>query len=438
VVELAETRALLNSYEKTINEYCNRIGYMQNEIIESFQAQYGYAPQIVVRSPGRINLVGEHTDYNGGYVLPGAIDLSIWCAFGQPQPQLQSPPQTPQQGRVVANQMRLYAHNLQQGHTADAAAFTPVPNDGPSWANYVLGVVAQIQQRGHNIQGFDLAFGGNLPRGGGVSSSAALENGIGFGLNQLFDLGLTRPELITISKAAENDYVGLPCGVMDMFASMLGRPDQLLHLNCKDLTYDYVPFPSAQLSIILCNTMVKHTLIDGAFAQRVQQCNEALSILQVHHSDPPLTCLSDASLHHLTATKPNMPEVPYKRAKHILHENQRLVHMTTLLHGIDTENAQSIQRMGDLMRQSHEGLRNDYEVSCAELDFLVETATTQPNCIGARMSGGGFGGCTINVVRVGSEATFTMAMKEAYYLAFGIEMEVYHVRLGGGTQLITN
>ncbi len=382
---------------------------MQAEVIESFVSQFGYAPQIVVRSPGRINLIGEHTDYNGGYVLPGAIQLSIWCAFGKcPNPTL-----------------RLYARDLGQRYESPLSGIEKIEH--PFWANYIQGVVRELQLLGLPVGGFDLAFGGDLPRGGGVSSSAALENGIGAGLNALYELGLEKSDLIHLSKRAENDFVGLPCGIMDMFAGMRGRAGHLIKLNCQNLDYSYIPFPSRQATIVLCNTMVKHALVDGEFACRAAQCRDALQYLQ--QFDPTLAELSDVPLDLFHQYQAAMPDILRRRAQHILEENRRLHQAATLLEAGD------LSTIKPIMYASHAGLRDLYEVSCSELNFLVETAYALPYVLGTRMSGGGFGGCTINLIQPDRVDEFSHAMRQAYYTRFGIDMEVYVVHIGNGVEV---
>jgi galactokinase len=378
------------------------------ELILDFQTQFGYAPQTVVRSPGRINLIGEHTDYNGGYVLPGAINLSIWCAFGK------CPDAT----------MRLYARDLGERYECTLDAIERV--DHPFWANYILGVAREFQLLGLTLGGFDLAFGGNLPRGGGVSSSAALENGIGFGINELYQLGLHKSELIRLSKRAENDFVGLPCGIMDMFASMRGKAGHLIKLNCQSLEYEYIPFPNDQAVIVLCNTMVKHALIDGEFSRRAAQCHEALTFFRQYNATLPE--LSDVPLDLFNTHRDVMPEVLRKRTQHILEENQRLHQAAVLLQ------SGQIEQLKPIMYASHAGLRDLYEVSCPELNFLVETAYELPYVLGTRMSGGGFGGCTISLVQPAQVEAFSTEMRAAYQAEFGIEMEVYVVEIGDGVE----
>ena len=315
---------------------------------------------------------------------------------------------------------------LAKTHTCALAQISKLQE--PFWANYIFGVIHELHHAGHEIGGFDLAFGGNLPRGGGVSSSAALENGIGLGLSALFNLGLKPLDIIHISKKAENHFVGLPCGIMDMFASMLGKKNHLIKLNCQDLAFDYVPFPSEQAAIVLCNTMIKHALVDGEFSNRAAQCQSALAIVRKRW--PEVAHLSDLTYAQLLSTKSDLSPIEYKRTLYIVEENQRLHHLSqSLLSG-------DMNALADFMHKSHAGLRDNYEVSCEELNFLVDTSYSLPYCLGARMLGGGFGGCTLNLIQPAYVDTFIDHMQSAYHQQFGIEMEAYQVEIGGGTELV--
>jgi galactokinase len=386
-------------------------------VFDAFIAQFGYAPTIVVRSPGRVNLMGEHCDYNGGMVLPSAIEQSIYCAFG----------------KFSGRTLRLAAHDL--GKTYQTEIHT-IARSEEQWVNYPLGVVHTLLQEGHQLSGCDILYGGDLPIGAGVSSSAALENGIGFGLNELFQLGLTKLELIQISLKAENNFVGVPCGIMDMFASMMGKANHLMLLNCRDLSFEYIPFPTEQYQIVLCNTMKKHVLTDGSFAQRAHECKAALAFLKT--VAPSVADLTAPDWQLLAeAEQRGMPPTLLRRAQYIRSDRDRMSLIAQYFKDFSSENKETENgTLKQVMFESHQSLQKQYEVSCPELDFLVETAQSLPTCNGARMSGGGFGGCTIHLVEPRSVGSFTEYMKTQYAAHFNIEMEVIPVQLANGTESI--
>jgi galactokinase len=376
-------------------------------VIETFKNHFGEAPKIVVRAPGRINLIGEHTDYNGGYVLPAAIDKAIYFAV------------SPRED----DECRFVSHDL--GEHFNVSLKNLKETDRHIWANYLMGVLDEIQKQlsatSHShlgIKGINLAFGGDIPSGGGVSSSAAIENGVGFAVNELFKLGFSRIDLLRISQKAENNFVGMKCGIMDMFASMMGKKNAVIRLDCNSLDFEYFPFNAPDYRLILCNTTVKHALVDSEYNTRRKECEEGVSVLQKF--DPSVKLLRDVKIGFLKKHKKELRPVVFKRCKYVVEEIARVEKACKALKKND------FQTFGKLMFQTHEGLQNEYEVSCKELDFLVEkTRNTEGGVLGARMMGGGFGGCTINLVKADFVEDFIKKMKEAYKKAFNIELPCY-------------
>jgi galactokinase len=335
-----------------------------------FRQLFSEAPTLHIVSPGRVNLIGEHTDYNEGFVLPAAINKAIYLAVG---------PRTD-------NNLHFYAHDLGQTYTGSLTDITKTN----SWADYLLGVIVQFQLAGQAVGGFNMVFGGTIPAGGGLSSSAALENGVGFALNELFACQYSRLDLVNISKQAENQFVGLQCGIMDMFASMMGKKDYAIRLDCRSLAYEYAPLNLNGVKIVLCDTRVKHTLASSEYNTRRAECAAGVSILQRFY--PEINSLRDVTMDMLTEHLQSSAPLLYRRCGYVVQENERL------LAGFTALSAGNLAEFGQLMYGSHNGLSLDYQVSCPELDLLVDIAQPLPGVFGARMMGGGFGGCTINLV----------------------------------------
>ncbi|RZK28155.1 MAG: galactokinase [Hymenobacter sp.] len=372
-----------------------------------FQQRFGHAP-LVVRAPGRINLIGEHTDYNNGLVLPAAIDKEVIFAIGL-------------NGTAF---IRLLAHDLDEQYEVALANVQPV---SVQWANYLLGVVAQFQQRGVAVPGFDCVFGGNIPMGAGLSSSAAVECGLAFALNELLSLGLDRLALAKLGQAAEHQYAGVQCGLMDQFASLFGQPGQVVRLDCRSLDYAYFPFDAARYHLVLCNSGVKHALASSAYNTRRQECAEGVAILQRHY--PTVASLRDATLAQLAACRLTLGEVVYHRCRYVVEENERVKQACTDLMTND------ITSVGQLLYASHAGLRDDYAVSCPELDKLVALATDRPGVLGARMMGGGFGGCTLNLVEAAHVSSFMEGMAADFLAFYQRELEMYQTTIVGGVSV---
>ncbi|WP_200974664.1 galactokinase [Echinicola sp. 20G] len=383
---------------------------MNPSIIQSkFKELFDKEP-IVVKSPGRINLIGEHTDYNDGFVLPAAIDKEIVIA-------------------VQANdseECRLFSFDFQESLTFDINDFERMES---GWGNYVMGVVAQLQKAGYELKGFDLVFGGDVPVGAGLSSSAAVENGVCLALSALFDLGLEKLNMLKFAQKAEHEFAGVQCGIMDQFASMMGKDNHAIRLDCRSLDFSYFPIELGDYQIVLCDTQVKHSLADTAYNDRRRECQEGVEAVQKYH--PNVQSLRDVTLEMLDEAKEDVSEVVYTRSKYVIEENERLLKGCELLEKGD------IKGFGQQMYGSHDGLSEMYEVSCKELDFLADFAKSNESVAGARMMGGGFGGCTINLVEKSGKEQFEKEVSAAYQEAFGKALKIYEVNITDGTRLVT-
>ncbi|MCC9169205.1 galactokinase, partial [Pontibacter harenae] len=363
---------------------------------------------VVVRSPGRVNLIGEHTDYNEGFVLPAAINKEIFFAL--------APNGT--------DTLRFFSHDL--GESAEFG-LNGVSRSDIGWANYLLGVVAQLQGAGLEVRGFDLVFGGNVPIGAGLSSSAAVECGLAFALNHVFGLGLERFEMVKMAQRAEHAYAGVMCGIMDQFASMFGRRDHAVKLDCRSLAYEYYPLDMSGYRIVLCDTQVKHSLASSEYNTRRRECEQGVAILNKHY--PEVRSLRDATLQMLERHQSEFDPVVYRRCRYVVSENGRVEEACGHLQRGEME------AFGERMYASHEGLQHDYEVSCPELDFLVDQSRGDEAVLGARMMGGGFGGCTINLVRTEQVERFTERMGRAYGQEYGVELKTYIADIVDGSSL---
>lgn len=371
----------------------------------AFIKKYSEKP-LLVFSPGRINIIGDHTDYNNGYVLPAAIDKGIISAISRSKKHFSS---------IVAldvnEHIEFTLKNIQ-------------PIKKGNWKNYVLGVVTEIQKKGKAINNFNLAFSGNIPIGSGLSSSAALENSIVFALNELFQLGLTKMEMVFISQKAEHNFVGVKCGIMDQYISMFGENKSALLLDCKSLKATSYKIDLNPYKIILINTNVEHSLAESEYNDRRKACERVAKILKRES-------LRDITEVELNLMKPELPEGDYQKALFVIQESKRVLEAAKYIEDRD------IESLGSLLYASHSGLQHQYKVSCQELDFLVELAKQNPNVIGSRMMGAGFGGCTINLVKQSAIDKFAESIQNLYNNKFDNTCSIYNVSLSQGTQLIT-
>lgn len=364
---------------------------------------------LIITSPGRINLIGEHIDYNGGYVLPAAIDKKIILKFQ----------------KNSTNKCNVYSKDFDTSFEVDLHT---IERSNEQWHNYILGVMFQINKLNPNaIKGFDCEIESNLPLGSGLSSSAALECGFAKGLNELFKIGLSDIELITLSRDAEHSFVGTKCGIMDQFAVVKGKKDHLLLLNCETLEHELIPAYFGDYKIVLLNTNVSHNLASSEYNVRREECNKAMKT--IHKEYPQYTLLAQVPLRTLETFKENLPETIYNRARYVVLENNRTLAAVAALKNND------IKKVGALLYQSHQGLSEAYKVSCEELDFLVDLTKTLDYVIGARMMGGGFGGCTINLVHSDHVNSFIQDISAAYKKKFNISLTTIDVNIANGVSV---
>lgn len=373
-------------------------------IVEAFAEKFATTPRLFF-SPGRINLIGEHIDYNDGFVMPAAVDKGIWFAVAP----------------NATDTANFYSVDLKESYSTPLSQVAPVKG----WQNYVLGVVDQVQKRGLTIHGFDCAFGGNVPIGAGMSSSAAVECGVLFALNAIFDLQLQRTTMATMAQKAEHTFPGVKCGIMDMFASLMGKLNHVILLDCMTLDYKYLPLNLQEYSLVLINTKVHHSLASGEYNKRRQQCQEGFAALQ--SVLPEVKSFRDISPQDVEKHKAALTETIYKRCLYVTQEIER-----TQKAAIHLENNE-LEQFGELMYQTHEGLSKLYEVSCAELDFLVNQAKQHSSIVGSRLMGGGFGGCTINLIHKNDWSEVVTEITDAYKKEFDIDAEVYEVATSDGT-----
>ena len=380
---------------------------MMNNIQRKFKELFG-GQAAVYASPGRVNLIGEHTDYNEGFVLPGAIDKAMFLAI------------RPNGGKQV---------NVFSIDYDEMVTFLPSKEKLPEhWANYILGVVMELKETGAETGGFDCVFGGDIPLGAGLSSSAALESVFAFALNDLFGLGKSRAELARIGQLAEHHYAGVRCGIMDQFASLHGQAGQLIKLDCRSLGFERIPFDpqAAGYRLVLIDTMVKHSLASSEYNVRRQQCEAGVAVVRQKH--PSVISLRDISPEMLDESKSLMEPIVFQRCQYVIEENIRL------LRACDALRHNDLPTFGQMMTGSHEGLRHKFEVSCVELDFLADLATKTPGILGARMMGGGFGGCTINLVSAAAHDAFIDDATRNFEKQFGLKPKVYDVVISEGAR----
>lgn len=377
------------------------------KIEKKYTELYNSAP-LLFRSPGRVNIIGEHTDYNEGFVLPAAIDKAIYIAIGK-------------NGEET---VRLYSSEFDESYENQLSDIRPSEQH---WANYVLGVVDQLKKRGYIIHGFNLVFDGDIPVGAGLSSSAAIECATAFALNEIFGLQISKMELVEIAQKAEHTYAGVMCGIMDQFASMNGKKDYVIKLDCRSLEFEYVPLKMDGIKIVLLNTNVKHSLASSEYNTRRQQCEEGVRLVKAQH--PEVNSLRDVTLAMLEQHVKKEEHI-YNRCRYVVEENTRL------LTGCEDLKEGDIAALGKKMFQSHDGLSRLYEVSCKELDFLVEKVRNNPNVLGARMMGGGFGGCTINLVKEGAIDQLVEEMSRAYTDAMDKELTAYIAKTEDGSSVL--
>ena len=378
---------------------------MKTKIAEKFKTLFGEEGDFFA-SAGRINLIGEHTDYNGGYVFPGAVDKGIMAEI------------------KLNGTDKVCVYSLDMDEYVE---FGLNEEDAPaqSWARYIFGVCRETVKRGGKISGFNTVFAGDVPLGAGMSSSAALESTYAFALNYLFDCGIDKFELARIGQATEHNYCGVKCGIMDQFASVFGKAGNLMRLDCKTMEYKYYPFHPEGYKLVLLDSVVKHELASSAYNKRRESCERAAAAIRKNH--PEVEFLRDAKMEWLEEVKTEISEEDYMRAEYVIDEVQRVLDVCDALERDDYET------VGQKMYETHYGMSRLYEVSCEELDYLNDIAK-ECGVTGSRVMGGGFGGCTINLVKNELYDSFIEKAKKAFSEKFGHEPKIYDVVISDGAR----
>ncbi len=378
---------------------------IKDEIHEKFTEQFGEKPDMF-SAPGRINLIGEHTDYNEGFVLPAAINKRIYFAIKKND----------------SGQCRLYANDIGEEYTFSTNQKKPVDKN---WVNYPLGVIREMMNiKEFELTGFDCVFGGDLPLGAGLSSSAALETGFAHAINQIFDVGVNPDQIMHLSQKAEHNFAGMQCGIMDQFAAVHGKKEHVVRLDCRSLDSDYYPLQFQDYQLILCNSNVQHELASSEYNIRRKQCEEGVKI--VRQTYPNVKNLRDVTFEMLEEYQDQMNEEVFNRCLYVLQENERVHDTCEKLQHND------VNAIGQNLYLSHKGLSEMYEVSCDETDYLVALTKNMEKVLGARMMGGGFGGSTINLVQIDSREEFEERLAKAYYDRFSIQPDFFEVETDDG------
>ena len=389
---------------------------MTEKLMETFQNLFGADGDIrTYFAPGRVNLIGEHTDYNGGHVFPCALTLVTYAVARK------------RDDRVL----RFYSENFASLGVIETSLDDLVPDEKADWTNYPKGVMWTFEKRGYKLpQGMDIAIYGDIPNGSGLSSSASLEVLTGIVLKDMFGFDeITMPEIAQIGQYSENNFNGCNCGIMDQFASAMGKKDNAIFLDTNTLEYEYAPVVLPDAKIVITNSKVKHSLVDSAYNDRRSECETALEELK---SEMPIVTLGDLTEAEFEAHKDTIKDpVRQLRAKHAVYENQRTIRAVAAL------KANNIEEFGKLMNESHISLKNDYEVSCEEIDILVDLAWEIPGVIGSRITGGGFGGCTVSIVKNDAVDTFIEKVGNGYKEQTGNTAEFYVVEVGDGAHRLS-
>ncbi len=383
---------------------------MIDKIRKRFTDMFHQDP-LLLRAPGRVNLIGEHTDYNMGFVLPAAVDKAIYFAIALRED----------------SECRLYSVDMEAEHIFRLDE--PLQKSGKGWPDYILGVIDQFQKVGFEVsRGFNLVFGGDIPIGAGMSSSAALECGIAYAMNHFFDFGINKKDLALLAQRAENQFVGVNSGIMDQFASLFGLSGKVIRIDCRSLEYTYFPFEFDDIAIVLADTGVSHSLASSEYNTRRQECEAGLAILQSNF--PGIQSLRDVDMHQLEQVKGLLKGNEYERCKYVIAEIERT------LKACDRLNENDPDAFGKLMYETHFGLSKEYEVSCEELDILVNLTLDMEYVLGARMMGGGFGGCTINLVKKAHLDKFTSIITAEYKRITGRTARIYINNLTDGVSTV--
>ncbi|HNP32952.1 MAG TPA: galactokinase [Flavobacterium sp.] len=376
---------------------------------EHFEKIVHKSPDYIFLSPGRINIIGEHVDYNDGFVMPAAINKYICFAVSKND----------------SSACTLIAKDLNEAHKFDLNdELKPIDK---MWANYILGVLQQLKEKYSLPQGFTIVFSSTIPMGAGLSSSAALECGIGYAMNKLFDLGLSKEEIALIGQKSEHTFVGVNCGIMDQFASVFGKKNKVIKLDCNTLEHEYYNADFKKYSLLLLDSNVKHTHLTSGYNVRRQEVEQGLKIIREYF--PEVKTFRDCTEIMILGLKEILGDPVYKRCRFVVKEIRRVQDAANALSESD------FVKLGKLMWETHHGLSKEYEVSCEEIDFLVDAVAKNKNVLGSRMMGGGFGGCSINLVEKGSENELIEKISEQYRDTFGIELKAYKIKISKGTTL---
>ncbi|MBT9484672.1 galactokinase [Sediminibacterium sp.] len=383
---------------------------MKTQLAQYFFEQYHHQPTVIIRSPGRVNIIGEHADYNNGFVLPAAIDKAAYLAVS------------------LRDDLEIHLTALDLNEQFSTTVDELKPIGDVSWPNYILGSAAQFLKHDIQLPGFNAVLTSNVPIGAGLSSSAAVECATVFALNHLLKTNIERVPMVAMAQKAEHEYAGVMCGIMDQFASMMGKANQVIKLDCRSLEYEYVPFKLDGIKILLLNTNVKHSLASSEYNTRRLECMQAVEMIQTNH--PEVLSLRDATIEMLDQYVLPFNDLVYQRSRFVVDEMERLNQACQFLQD------DNISALGNCMFKTHDGLSRQYEVSCKELDYLVNFVRSRNEVIGARMMGGGFGGCTINLVQEDKIESLISVIKPAYEEAMGLPLDYYIATIQNGTEII--
>ena len=404
---------------RNLNQQSNRIA----AITQKFEETFGSPPTFIASAPGRVNLIGEHTDYNDGYVFPVAIDKYINIAARQ----------------RTDRRVTLHASDVNDSSEFDLDALHSIPQQAPAWSHYLIGVASLLQASGRKIAGIDAVITGDVPIGAGLSSSAALSVAATLAFLtagselEVLDSENGKKELAALCQRVEHEFAGVNCGIMDQTISLLGKENHALFLDCRSLEHEHVPLNLAGHYITICNTKVKRELAASEYNKRRAECERGVDILS--QWIPGISSLRDIDLTDFKKHEEELPALTQKRCRYVIEENTRVLEAVSVLKAPTEKTDEALIQFGNLMNASHDGLRDDYEVSCKELDLLTDIARSITGVIGSRMTGAGFGGCTVSIVHKDALETFQTRVRKEYHEEIGIDPEIYLCNVGDGAQV---